>query len=425
MFNYNKNVTFILYLTVSISTTHSYLSLRGFENVYDYSLPWRFVPQYRDLYDKETNPNGIISFSTAENIHIPTENFNYTASSNGGPYFPKLMAAHINKYFSPHIPVTSDNIITGNGVTAVQSMLAFCIGDEGDGVLVSPPSYGRFEIDYKSTARVKIIYATLNGVSIFDKLVVERLEDEIKKASDAGIRVKALLISNPNNPLGHCYPRETLIALMAFCQRHSIHLISDEVYALSVFSPTNSTSPPFTSVLSIDKKNLIDPNLVHALYGMSKDFGSAGLKIGCLITQNESLLKCCKSITRFHHTSAPSLEIANGILKRPDFVHKFLALSQKRLNKGYEITVNFLETAGIPYFKGGNAGFFIFIDLSKYLVIWNTKQEAGSNPEFALAQHLKEHGVFVHPREEHSEVPGWYRLVFASMSIDDLRVGLD
>lgn len=58
---------------------------------------------------------------------------------------------------------------------------------------------------------------------------------------------------------------------MQFCRKYNLHLVSDEIYALSVF---NSTAPPvpFTSVLSIDSAGLIDPEYLHVFYGMSKVF---------------------------------------------------------------------------------------------------------------------------------------------------------
>lgn len=58
---------------------------------------------------------------------------------------------------------------------------------------------------------------------------------------------------------------------MKFCQRHQIHLISDEIYAISVWQ--NAEAPDaitFDSVLSIDTTGIIDPGLVHALWGISK-----------------------------------------------------------------------------------------------------------------------------------------------------------
>ena len=54
---------------------------------------------------------------------------------------------------------------------------------------------------------------------------------------------------------------------MRFCQKHSIHLISDEVYAKSVF--VNAEYPDattFTSVLAISKTGITDEELVHVLF---------------------------------------------------------------------------------------------------------------------------------------------------------------
>lgn len=98
--------------------------------------------------------------------------------------------------------MTSENIVTCASLSAVQSILAFCIADKGDGVLVSRPAYGRFELDYNTSSRVKIIYADMNGVDPFSLSVVERFEDAFSRALNYGVRIRALLISNPCNPLG-------------------------------------------------------------------------------------------------------------------------------------------------------------------------------------------------------------------------------
>jgi aspartate/methionine/tyrosine aminotransferase len=58
---------------------------------------------------------------------------------------------------------------------------------------------------------------------------------------------------------------------MELCQKYNIHLVSDEIYALSVWhNPENPNAVPFTSVLEIDTKDIIDPQLVHVLWGLSK-----------------------------------------------------------------------------------------------------------------------------------------------------------
>lgn len=70
--------------------------------------------------------------------------------------------------------------------------------------------------------------------------------------------------------LGQCYPRETLVALLKFCASKGIHLISDEIYALSVYSRDGDGSEKFTSLRAVDPSGIIDPSQVHILHGMSK-----------------------------------------------------------------------------------------------------------------------------------------------------------
>jgi 1-aminocyclopropane-1-carboxylate synthase len=69
---------------------------------------------------------------------------------------------------------------------------------------------------------------------------------------------------------GQCYPRETLIGLLELCAAKGIHLISDEIYALTVYNRDDRPSEKFTSIRAIDYAGIIDPRQVHILYGMAK-----------------------------------------------------------------------------------------------------------------------------------------------------------
>lgn len=46
---------------------------------------------------------------------------------------------------------------------------------------------------------------------------------------------RALLLTNPHNPLGRSMPRAELDAVARWCARREVHLVSDEIYALSLF----------------------------------------------------------------------------------------------------------------------------------------------------------------------------------------------
>ena len=94
-------------------------------------------------------------------------------------------------------------------------------------------------------------------------------------------RVRALVISNPHNPLGRCYSTKVLEQCMRFCQKHDLHLVSDEVFGLSVFdSPDLPESPEFTSIMSLDPKTLgVDSQRIHLIWSLSKDFAASGVRL--------------------------------------------------------------------------------------------------------------------------------------------------
>jgi aspartate/methionine/tyrosine aminotransferase len=94
-------------------------------------------------------------------------------------------------------------------------------------------------------------------------------------------RVRALVLSNPHNPLGRCYSADVLESCAQFCQTHDIHLVSDEVFALSQFdSPDLPKAPKFTSILDLDLESLnVDPNRIHMIWSLSKDFAASGARI--------------------------------------------------------------------------------------------------------------------------------------------------
>jgi bifunctional pyridoxal-dependent enzyme with beta-cystathionase and maltose regulon repressor activities len=112
------------------------------------------------------------------------------------------MASFMNEHFNPFIPVEGNQILVASGITGILNMLAFSLGDPGDAVLVSTPVYGRFELDFNNEARLRIVYARMEGLDSFEEGVVERFEEAMKEAEASGTRIRALMISNPSNPLG-------------------------------------------------------------------------------------------------------------------------------------------------------------------------------------------------------------------------------
>jgi len=147
-------------------------------------------------------------------------------------------------------------------------------------------------------------------------LTREALESSYHHATTtSGLNVRALIVTNPHNPLGVVYSEEELLIALQWCREKKIHLISDEIYALSLFSPngtttitttatTNSTTTSTTTTRSrfISMAALAQGDLgplVHVLWGFSKDFGVSGFRCGVLYTQNPWLVKALDSISYF------------------------------------------------------------------------------------------------------------------------------
>ncbi len=76
------------------------------------------------------------------------------------------------------------------------------------------------------------------------------LERTLTDATKRGKRVPMLLYTNPHNPTGVIFPRETTERVIAFCLRHRVHLVSDEIYALSILN-SPATIHTFVSAYEI------------------------------------------------------------------------------------------------------------------------------------------------------------------------------
>ncbi|KAH8171707.1 aminotransferase class I and II domain-containing protein [Sarocladium implicatum] len=374
-------------------------------------------------YDPETCPDGVISLSSASNrlivdallefaqnrVTFDRTHLLYLKAFDDGSRFPSAYATHLNEYLRPHQPITANDIRVVNGATSMHSVLAWALADPGEAFLTSRPVYGRFELDFGHMSDVRIVYADTAADNCFTEDVLEAFEKALQDSTDKGIKIKVLLIANPNNPTGKCYPREVLVGLMKLCQKHRIHLFSDEVYACSVFDSGEETAVPFTSVLSIDPAGLIDTDLLHVEVGFSKDFGASGFRIGALVTRSKAVLGAIDMVTRFFEPAGPSLAIATAMLEDRDWTHSFIDSSRQRLAAAYKHVTAGLRDMGVEYLPGTNAGFFVWINLSPYLPSDLGGEE---NPEFALAKKLVDAGVFLNPREEKSAQPGWFRLVY-------------
>ena len=199
---------------------------------------------------------------------------------------------------------------------------------------------------------------------------------------------------------------------MSLCNKYDLHLISDEVYALSVYDVSLDRAVPFTSVLSIPEDKYMDKDMVHVLYSMSKDFAAAGIHIGMLHSRNQRLLRALNTMTPYHRTGLVNEKIACEILENKDWLDGFIALSRQRLAKSNMLVKRVLDEHQVPYCGGTNAGFFIWADFSKFLGDYGDRLEEGWRREDELIKAAIAHKVYIPPgRILAAERPGFSRIV--------------
>ncbi|GLT48762.1 hypothetical protein SLA2020_223680 [Shorea laevis] len=102
-------------------------------------------------------------------------------------------------------------------------------------------------------------------------------------------KVKAVLVTNPSNPLGRTLIQEEVNSLISFANDKEIHIINDEVFSRTVFY-----SPCFTSVMdAVSNRNLQDCSVwsrIHVVYSLSKHLGPSGFRVGMICSNNEAIV---------------------------------------------------------------------------------------------------------------------------------------
>ncbi|KAK7570857.1 hypothetical protein V3481_018952 [Fusarium oxysporum f. sp. vasinfectum] len=346
--------------------------------------------------------------------------------------------------FKPRNPIGVDNIFITPGLSSAIDGLVWSICDEGDAILIPLPRYNGFSFDVFNRSNARIIGVPYTGVEgystlddLFDPEVNRRaVEATLHKARSEGSRVRALLITNPHNPLGRCYPPETLKVFASICGEHGLHLISDEIYAKSVFpEPAICNAVPFVSTLSLDLGGVIDKTRHHVLYGASKDFCANGLRLGFVCTQNKGIMGAMSSISIFSWSSHIIQDTWAAMLEDRQWLQTFTEKKLELMVENHKIATSFFHDHGIQFYNT-NAGLFIWMDLRYLLTLQTSTGEADlsaissevntyKQQEIEIMEKGQGNGVMIAPGHVYlAEEYGWFRLTF-TVGKDALKEGLN
>lgn len=145
----------------------------------------------------------------------------------------------------------------------------------GEKVIIQPPVYHPFRMTPEDNGR-EVVF---NPLRLREDGYYDMDFDNLSEVCDDKCRV--LILSNPHNPAGVCWSKETLQRLADFCYEHDIIVISDEIHSdMALFG---NRHVPFASV----SERAADISITFA--APTKTFNMAGIVSSYAVISNDDL----------------------------------------------------------------------------------------------------------------------------------------
>ncbi len=171
-------------------------------------------------------------------------------------------------------------------------------------------------------------------------------------------KTKVLAICHPHNPLGFYYSPAQLKQIADFARKHQLTILSDEVWSDVVLESD------FVSMRDVDEQCWL-------VYGLSKGFGLAGLRIGALICpsldERDALALACGYVHTMEGASTLSQMAAVAAMGDPQILQHFIT----QIKPVMEYAVNGINAISFLNTSMPSATFVLWIQHPKE---WDTEK---------------------------------------------------
>ncbi|MCP9234944.1 aminotransferase class I/II-fold pyridoxal phosphate-dependent enzyme [Lewinella sp. JB7] len=375
-------------------------------------------------------PDGAITLCIAENLlqwDVLREKLQDIAASRpwpewiaayaplgGHPDFRTAVARFVGKHIARR-ELKPDNFCASAGATAVIELTALALGDPGDCAVFPAPAYQAYLPDINSKAgleRYDITTYINPGDGQFHPLSVADLD---AARAELGGAFRLLVLTQPDNPTGAVYSARQLEAITDWCIDHRVHLVVNEIYALSQFLPEAvRNNAPFTSFLPLLERR--DSPYLHWWYSFSKDFGISGFRVGLLYTRNGDLRSAYANFNAPHQISNLTQWLLAEVLNDDSWVTAYQKNNQLLLTEAYTTVTDALDGIGVPY-APARGSLFVWADFSRFL-----SRPTTGEAEVLWNDIFERTGVLLTaPGGLGQPTAGWYRIVYSCVRPEALK----
>jgi hypothetical protein len=228
------------------------------------------------------------------------EGYTFYTENAGLPSLRQAIADYYARLHSVRLDPAREIVVTASGVQALNVAIR-CMLDPGDEAIVLTPAWPNgSSIVTMANARVIAIPQPL------DHTAHRYAIDWTALAAAVSARTRLLLYTSPSNPLGWVATQEDQDRLLAFCRRHNLWLIADEVYERLWFDDPapDSAHGGACPVPTILRKATRDDAVV-VIQSFSKSYCMTGWRLGWLVARTDLAVKATQ-LNEFIVSHAPS-----------------------------------------------------------------------------------------------------------------------
>ncbi|MBW2472444.1 MAG: aminotransferase class I/II-fold pyridoxal phosphate-dependent enzyme [Deltaproteobacteria bacterium] len=304
--------------------------------------------------------------------------------------------------------IDPDSMVVMAGAGASLEALFNAVCEPGEGVLVPTPSYSGYWLDLETRIGVGVVQVPTSPGESW-RLTIADLEAALDAHDGA---VAAILLTTPSNPTGLTIGGQDLREITAWARSHGLHVVVNELYALSTFDPDRFESA--ATILDAPSED------VHLVWGFSKDFSSSGLRCGVVATANESVIASMRQHAMFSVVSGDTQHLLTTMLEDADWLDRYLTTMRGRLHAAYRASIDVVSSHGFGY-TPADGGLFVFADLRSAL-----REPTWEGEDAMWWRIIDETGVNLTPGSAcRSPEPGFMRICHATEPTDRLIDALD